>query len=95
MKICMGYYWPLHKIHTIIILLFTIQVMPVELPGRNTRLREDKPRCMRQLVKDIVDALEPFLKYVYLAFYTNKHPFIRSIYLFSIEKLEINLFAKI
>lgn len=61
--------------------------MPVELPGRNTRLREDKPRFMQQLVKDIAEALEPFIKYVYLANFPNKRLFICSFCSFLVELL--------
>ena len=34
-----------------------VQVMPVELPGRNTRIKEAKPACMRQLVRELAAAL--------------------------------------
>jgi len=33
--------------------------MPIELPGRNSRMMEPKQRDMKQMVKDIVDALLP------------------------------------
>ena len=36
-----------------------IEVMPVELPGRNSRQREPRYTCMKDLVRDLVDALLP------------------------------------
>ena len=43
-----------------------VEVMPVELPGRNTRIKEPKPRCMHTLVGELADALAPLLEYASL-----------------------------
>mmetsp|Transcript_14881 Transcript_14881/g.37687 ORF Transcript_14881/g.37687 Transcript_14881/m.37687 type:complete len:270 (+) Transcript_14881:53-862(+) len=39
-----------------------VEVMPVELPGRNSRLREQRFRSMQDLVKAMVDGLLPELR---------------------------------
>ncbi|KAK3278689.1 hypothetical protein CYMTET_13396 [Cymbomonas tetramitiformis] len=41
-----------------------VEVMPVELPGRNTRMMEPKQTSMKQLVLDIVDELTPYFREV-------------------------------
>ena len=39
-----------------------VEVMPVELPGRNSRMREPKQESMAELVNDVVNALMPLFK---------------------------------
>ncbi|WP_157877809.1 thioesterase II family protein [Streptomyces kanamyceticus] len=38
-----------------------VQVVPVQLPGRETRVREPRPRTMDALVHELDQALDPFL----------------------------------
>ena len=49
------------------LMFYQRQVMPVELPGRNSRMKEPKPRCMRELVSKLADALVPFMGCAYLS----------------------------
>lgn len=39
-----------------------VEVMPVELPGRNTRVQEPKPESLVELARDAVDGLLPALR---------------------------------
>lgn len=39
-----------------------VEVMPIELPGRNSRMTEPKQKTMSQLVTDIVDELTPLFR---------------------------------
>ena len=40
----------------------TVELLPVELPGRNSRMLEPKGQSMRQLVGALVDALAETLR---------------------------------
>ncbi len=45
-----------------------VEFVPVELPGRETRLREPVPGSFQELAKAMVDALEPYLDVPYAFF---------------------------